>query len=178
MKTSICLILVFSLIALTILSCEKENANNKSKQLVLTGELINNTTCKNGLKSLLHEANTPDSLSCVEYVFDKANNKLTFKHINAGFNCCPESLYVQTSLNDNTITIQEHEANALCDCNCLYDLDIELNGVEAKKYWIIFIEPYAADQQEISFEVDLNNSNEGEFCVTRKQYPWGVYSMN
>lgn len=178
MKASIYSFLVFSLIGLITLSCDKENENNKSKQLVLTGELINNSTCKYELKTSTVVTSTPDSLSCVEYCFDAENNKLTLKHINAGFNCCPGSLYIQTSLNGNTIIIQEYEANALCDCNCLYDLDIELNGVVAEKYQIIFIEPYAIDQQEILFEVDLDNNSEGEYCVTRNLYPWGVQSMN
>lgn len=169
-------ILFLSLIGLIILSCEKEYEN--SKQLELTGELVYNTSCKNGLKSSSYETTTPDTLSCVEYTFDSTNNKLTLKHINAGFNCCPDSLYVKISSNGDTIIIQEYEANAQCDCNCLYDLEIELNDVKAKKYQIRFIEPYATDQQELLFGADLINNKMGKFCVTRKQYPWGVESVN
>lgn len=161
---------VFSLIVLITISCEKENEKVKNNQLVFSGQLINNSTCK---KKTSNETNTSDTLSCVEYTFDNINNKLVLKHINTGFNCCPDSLYVQTLLNGDTIIIQEYEANAPCNCNCLYDLEIELNGIEAKKYQIKFIEPYAIDQQEIIFNLDLKTNIEGEFCVTRKRYPWG-----
>ncbi|MEN8122381.1 MAG: hypothetical protein ABFS35_18695 [Bacteroidota bacterium] len=164
---------VVLLIAFIVVSCEKENDSN-SKQPELQGELTGNSICKNELKATSTVKYISDTLSCVEYVFDEINNKLILKHINAGFNCCPDSLYVQTSLNGDTIIVQEYEKSALCRCNCLYDLDIELNGVEAKIYMVKFIEPYALDQQEILFELDLANNYEGSFCVTRKQYPWGV----
>ncbi len=173
MKKIIYSILFLSLIGLIVLSCEKENDTSNSSQLILSGQLINEPTCKNELKKVSDVINTSDTLSCIEYIFDSTNNKLTLKHINAAFNCCPDSLFVKTSINGDTIIIQEYEANAACYCNCLYDLHIELTGVEIKNYQIKFIEPYAIDQQEILFEADLVNNNEGEYCVTRKQYPWG-----
>ena len=151
---------------------EGEEGAEKQQTLDITSDLVNSPTCKSGLKSSGTE-DTSDSLSCVEYYFDEANNKLTLKHINAGFNCCPENIYVQTSLSGDTIIIEEHEVDGMCDCDCLYDLEIELEGIAAKKYQIEFNEPYASPG-EISFEVDLTNTAEGEFCVTRKFYPWGV----
>lgn len=170
MKKVIYSILVCYLIMTISISCEKNNESNTVNNLVFSGQLTNNSQCKRELKST---ANTPDSLSCVEYTFDKTINKLTIKHINAGFNCCPGDLYVITSLNADTIIIQEHATQAICNCDCLYDLDIELTGVEAKKYLVKFIEPYAIDQQEILFKIDLMNNIEGEFCVIRRLYPWG-----
>ena len=115
-------LLTVSLIGLMIFSCEKNNDNDK--QLKITGQLISNSTCKNGLKSSSQNVETPDSLSCVDYSFDKEKNKLTLKHINAGFNCCPDSLYCKIELKSDTILIQEFEKVADCRCNCLYDLDI------------------------------------------------------
>ncbi len=73
--------------------------------------------------------------------------------------------------------IQECESNALCNCNCLYDLEIDIEGIVTQNYLIKFIEPYAADQSQILFEADLSNGNEGSFCVIRKHYPWNVDSM-
>ena len=177
MKTSIHLIMTFIfLIGLTLLiSCNEENGTEVQTP-VMTGKLINNSACKSELKSSFDVAETADSLSCVQYSFDEANNQLTLTHINAGFNCCPDSIYVHTSLNGDTIIIEEYEIDGLCDCNCLYDLEIELDGVETKKYQIKFIEPYADSQQEILFEADLADYSEGEFCVTRKAYPWGIES--
>lgn len=173
MKKNLYSILLYSFIIAIIVGCEKENESNPTDQLVFSGYLTHNSTCKSDSKSTSNILNTPDNLSCVEYVFNRGDNKLILKHINAGFNCCPESLYVHTYLAGDTIIIQEYEANALCNCNCLYDLDIALTGIESKKYQIKFIEPYAIDQQEILFEVDLENNSEGEFCVTRTRYPWG-----
>ncbi|MBN2349394.1 MAG: hypothetical protein JXJ22_11175 [Bacteroidales bacterium] len=173
MKTNINLLMIFVLIAFICATCEKEKENNPN---LLSGQLIDYSTCKNDLKSASLLTETPDSLSCIEYSFNTESNKLTLKHINAGFNCCPESLYCNISSDGDTIVIREFEANALCHCNCLYDLDFELSGIETKDYHIKFIEPYAEEQAEIYFTIDLNTSPAGSYCVTRKQYPWGVNS--
>jgi len=125
---------------------------------------------------LLCAIQTKQRFSCSEYLFDKENNKLTLKHINAGFNCCPDSLYCIVELKSDTILIQEFEKSAPCRCNCLYDLDIEIGSVDLKKYQIKFIEPYVADHNELLFEIDLTKNSTGSYCVTRKQYPWGVNS--
>lgn len=82
-------------------------------------------------------------------------------------------MYIETTVKGDTIIIEEYEKNGICDCNCLFDLDIELQGVIAGKYQIKFIEPYAIGQQEILFEVDLTTNESGGYCVTRKKYPWG-----
>ena len=169
MKT---IILTALLSGLLLFSCEEE----KEKQLVLAGTLINNTNCKDNFKSAPGNKITADSLSCIDYSYNKI--KLTIKHINAGFNCCPEKLYCNISLVSDTIIIQEFEKSALCDCNCLYDLDIEISGVETKKYILKLIEPYCGNQEKLIFEIDLTRETEGLYCVTRKQYPWGIFSIN
>ena len=176
MKKIIYSLLTCSLIVLVILSCEKND--DYDKQLIISGQLISNTTCKNDLKSRSQIVETPDSLSCVNYSFDKENNKLTIRHINAGFNCCPDSLYCKIELKGDTILIQEFEKVADCRCNCLYDLDFEISGVDLKKYQLKFIEPYVAEQDKLVFEIDLNSDQNGTYCVTRKLYPWGIDSLN
>jgi len=148
-------------------SCDKEQENT------LTGNLINHTGCK-VFKSYIIP-NTPDTLSCINYSFDPSNNKLTLNHINAGFNCCPGSLYCDIKMINDTIIIQEFEKEALCDCDCLYDLEIELTGVFPKIYYLKFIEPYIGDQEKLFFQLDLEHNNQGSYCVTRKRYPWGMY---
>jgi hypothetical protein len=100
---------------------------------------------------------------------------LIFKHINAGFNCCPEGFYCNVSLKNDTIVIEEFENSSLCDCNCLFDLDIEVKGVETKTYQIKFIEPYCGDQAKLEFPVNLAVLKDGIFCVTRTRYPWGIF---
>lgn len=170
MKTILNLILLTIFIFL-LPSCENEE--NSEKPSTLTGELSSYSDCKS-LKTVQVENDTPDSLSCVEYSFDPNTNLLTIQHINAGFNCCPENLYCDVTLNNDTIIIQEFESDGFCDCNCLYDLDIELNGIDSKKYQVKFIEPYATSNDEINFEIDLSKSTTGSYCLTRKYYPWGM----
>jgi len=153
-------------IVLLIFSCERDNQ-------IMTGKIINDSGCKNS-KSGEFKTDTPDSLACVFYSYDKSESKLSVNHINAGFNCCPEKLFCNISLKGDTIIISESEKKTLCRCDCLYDLDIEITGVDAKEYNIKFIEPYAGNQEKIIFHLDLKNTTEGSFCVLRNQYPWGT----
>jgi hypothetical protein len=169
MKTVLYSTFITFTIGLFIFGC-KEN----TEQLIISGQLIKHTSCKDNFKSASEI--TPDSLSCIDYYFDQ--NKLSLKHINAGFNCCPERLWCNISLKNDTIIVQEFEKSALCDCNCLYDLDMEVTGVTAKKYILKFVDPYCGEQEKLIFEIDLIKETEGLFCVTRKQYPWGIYSIN
>ena len=154
-----------------------EDGNDNDQHVNLSGNMIEYSTCKSDFKSSF-VATTPDTLSCIEYSYDNALSKLTINHINAGFNCCPESLYCDISLINDTIVIEEFEAAALCRCNCLYDLDFVLSGVKAKKYHIKFIEPYLGNQEQLFFEVDLAEDITGSCCVIRKIYPWGEFSLH
>lgn len=175
MKKVIYSLLVGSLIGLTIVSCEKKS--NDDKQGAISGRLISNTTCKSDYRYSAPVDETPDSISCVEYSFDNETHKLTLKHINAGFNCCADSLYCKIELKGDTILVREFEKSAQCDCNCLYDLDIEIDGVDMKKYQVKFVEPYIREQTEIVFGIDLARVMEGSYSVIRKSYPWGVNSL-
>ncbi len=173
MKKSIYSILTTLVLLFMVTSCEKKDTDNGQ----IEGKLISNSVCKD-LKSSNFTTVTPDSISLVEYTFDAVRNLLTLKHINAGFNCCPDSLYCAITVIGNTILIEEFEKAALCHCNCLYDLEIEINGVEAKKYELKFTEPYIGDQEEIIFEINLGNAITGSHEVNRKQYPWGMSIIN
>lgn len=167
------------LIGLVIDSCEdnKDKGDGNAKKSVITGQLVSNSSCKDDLFSRAQILVVSDSISRVEYSFDNNTNKLTLKHINAGFNCCPDSLYCKIELKGDTIMIQEFEKEAGCKCNCLYDLDIEINGVVMDKYQVKFVEPYAEEMDKIEFEIDLANAANGSFSVIRKKYPWGNYSL-
>jgi len=173
MKTLIYSVSVIIVSILFIVCCDNEH----NKQLALSGTLLNNPECKSGSKSASEKLSNPDTLSCIDYSYDDFFNKLTIKHINAGFNCCPESLYCSVSLRGDTIVILEQEARDGCRCNCLYDLDIVINGVVSKSYQIKVIEPLSGDQEKIDFQIDLLNNKNGSFCTTRKVYPWGMGSI-
>ena len=172
MKTHIHPILGILIALIFLTNCEKEKTTGPD----FSGRLVYNSTCNNFLKNS-EFSGTADSLSCIEYVYDASDQQLTLKHINAGFNCCPDYLYCIIQLQDDTILVREYEAAALCLCNCLYDLDMEISGVQPGKYQVRIMEPYIGDQEEILFGIDLHDHSRGTFCVTRKQYPWGMTSI-
>jgi hypothetical protein len=168
MKPIIYPVLIVSLIT-CVVCCEKSNEKGKKP---FSGELTSSSSCKSNLKSSLHYSGTPDSVSCIEYSFDKGNSQLTLKHVNAAFNCCPDSIYCKISLKGDTILIQEFEKKSQCNCSCIYDLDMQVNGLDLKKYQLKFIEPYVYEQNRIIFDINLADKPSGSYCVTRKQYPW------
>jgi hypothetical protein len=168
MKSKISILLTCIFIAFSF-SCEKETGKTQE----MSGKLISYSDCKS-LKFSDPWADTPDSLSCVEYSFNSSDSILYLKHINAGFNCCPNGIYCNISISNDTITIHELENASACNCNCLYDLNIEINGVTLKKYQLKFIEPYAGEQQKLFFEIDLIHGTTGSYCVSRYQYPWAI----
>ncbi len=168
MKSNIFFGISLLLISLFLISCEKDNPEG-----AISCKIVNHTNCKN-LKSSIKEDDYDSNISCISYSYDSQNKKLTLKHINAGFNCCPDSLYCSIVLSSDLIVIKEFEKKALCNCTCLYDLDIEITGIELKKYIIKIDEPYCGNQPKLIFEADLAANGTGEFCVNRDEYPWSM----
>ncbi len=149
--------------------CNDKTENDKPS--AFSGKLASHTGCKLMISD--STINRTDSLSCAEYTFNNATNKLLIKHINAGFNCCPDSIYSNVSISNDTIIIQEFESGPQCYCLCLYDLNFEIDGISANKYQVKFIEPLRGNQQELIFEVDFTNQSTGSYCVVRHHNPWG-----
>lgn len=176
MKTTTYVLSAFMAFIIILYSCKKENnsTNDDETNLTISGELTSYSGCKI-FKSGTIVSEIPDTLSCVNYSYNANSNTLAITHINSGFNCCPGSLYCTINSHTDTIIIEEFEKQPQCNCNCLFDLDIEVKGVESKKYQILFIEPYAEGQAKLEFEADLKNSPVGSYCVTRYMYPWGLY---
>ncbi|MCK9305116.1 MAG: hypothetical protein PHP30_09850 [Bacteroidales bacterium] len=163
--------LSFIVILILLFGCGKYD---QPGDRVVSGKLISNTSCKSFVKSSGPINFTPDTISLIEYIYDRENNKLILKHINAGFNCCPDSLFSTVELQDNTIRIEEFEKKALCHCLCLYDLLFEVKGIDRQQYRIRFVEPYAYGLNELIFDIDLTKETTGAFSVIRKHYPWGI----
>ena len=145
-----------------------------SEPSAISGKLTGHSDCKS-FKSQMFTEDTPDTLSCISYLFDASAGKLQLTHINAGFNCCPGKLWCEISQQSDTIIIKEGEKEQGCDCNCLFDLEMELSGIEAQEYVMTLIEPYAEDQEPLIFTIDLASVTEGTHCVIRKEYPWGMF---
>jgi hypothetical protein len=142
----------------------------------INGELLSHSDCKSS-KSASLSGETPDTLSCVHYTFNASENTLSVSHINAAFNCCPGEIKCDFSIDNDTIIIEESERTAQCSCDCLFDLEMEITGVESGDYIIKVVELYAGEEDKLIFEINLDDEDEGSFCVTRKQYPWGLSSM-
>jgi len=173
-------ILNYLLIIITSIniSCESESQKKSVIQSEISGAVESYSECKNQ-KNVKLNYDTPDNLSCIEYIYNPETEILTLTHINAGFNCCPENIYCTVSFDSiqNTITIEEFEEAALCNCNCLYDVTIEIKGILATQYRLIFIEPYLGEQEEIDFTINLDINNSGSHCVTRTLYPWAIQTQ-
>lgn len=166
MRTSL-LLLITTLICL-MNSCEK------SEQLPLAVSGTELSDCKSNLKSATREE-TPDTLSCVEYLYDPSSKQLSLTHINAGFNCCPGEINCTATMSGDTIVIEESETAPLCDCDCLFDLDFDISHVETSAGFLKIIEPYWSGAGSIEFEIALKEEPSGDWCSTRKNYPWGMY---
>src|SRR5574344_1737927 len=170
-------LLVVSIIGLTIVCCEEKgndgNQGNGGYQGTIRGRVISNSSCKSFMRSGVPVDEVPDTISRVEYSYDNETKKLTLKHINAGFNCCTDSLYCEIELKGDTIVIEEVEATILCWCECVYDREIEVDSVEMKGYQVKFVEPYAGEQDKLVFGIDLAAAANGSYSVIRKTYPWG-----
>jgi hypothetical protein len=154
------------IIGLSVLRCENEDQNVSAK-------ITNDPECKSS-KSAGLVSNIPDTLSCVYYSYQQPEEKLVLKHVNAGFNCCPGKLSCMARISGDTILLKESEESYLCDCDCLFDLEIEVTGISAGQYIVKFSEPYCGTQKKILFEVNFMEEPEGSFCVIRKLYPWGM----
>jgi hypothetical protein len=139
------------------------------------GILINYDGCKEFQKGTAKDVTPPDQ-DCIEYQYD-GENLLLLKHINAGFNCCPDEILADITIENNVITIEENESleSGGCYCLCLFDVDYEISNLPPGEYTIRVIEPYVPEGGEIlEFTVDLASSPSDSYCVYRDYYPWGI----
>ena len=170
MKT-LSLFIVTSLLFLAF-SCKTDD-EDETKNII--GQITSASDCKSFLKSTNY---TADTISSITYSYDEMRNELYIKHSNAGFNCCPESIYIDQSYANYTISIVEMESTPQCHCNCLYDIEMNFKEVLPRSYQILIKEPYIGEQEELSFSIDLANKTTGTISVTRKKYPWGIVNGN
>ena len=80
-------------------------------------------------------------------------------HQNALFNCCPEALGADISVEDNQIKVGEFESFGKCNCICLYDLSYEIGPLVEGKTYIIYI-GHKSDESKVA-EFEFHNSMSG-----------------
>ena len=160
------------ILAVLLVCCDGSDTENTPTTTLPNAEFLSHTDCKN-TKGFYATANTPDNQSCIEFLYVDSTLHLT--HVNAGFNCCPGNISSDFVFDGTTITISEGEATAECFCECLYDLEMEIENLPPATYTLVFEEPYAVGSgNEIAFSLNLNDSTEGSFCVSRNYYPWAI----
>jgi YD repeat-containing protein len=138
------------------------------------GFLTNYQGCKTFAANLgsVGQSHSPTK-ECIEYEYD-GEGRLTLRHINSGFNCCPEEIDADISVTGNLIFIEEQEKEQGCFCRCLFDLEYEFLELEPGEYTIEVKAPYIeATDQVLIFNVKLFSPCSGTFCVDRTHYPWG-----
>ena len=139
-----------------------------------TGSLINYEGCKEFSKGGATDTIPPDQ-DCMAYQYDGAG-VLLLRHVNAGFNCCPDDLMADINIQDNVITIEEDESlepSGGCDCLCLFDVDYRIDDLPSGEYTIRVYGMYLQGGEILEFIVDLASSPSGIHCVYRDHYPWG-----
>jgi hypothetical protein len=153
---------------LTFLGCEDDSPEPAGE---FSCEVISQSDCITG--QTIMPGNYASNETAVEYDYDRENGVLEFTHFNAGFNCCPGEIFTVAKMERDTIFIEEYESAAMCDCNCLYNIDFKAEGIDDKSYTIKFSEPYVYyEGDEITFSVDLKNKPAGKFTKPRYGYPW------
>jgi len=176
-KLVIYLLLVAFVLFGLVVGCEKvvDQERKPAPPSPPVGTLIGYGSCKFHKMASVQDSISPDQ-DCIEYQYD-GENLLLLRHINAAFNCCPESITADVSIEDSVIIIEERHSflngNA-CFCNCLYDLDFEIRNLEPGEYTIKVIEILLEPSDEpLEFTVDLPYlSSSGSYCVSRDHYPW------
>jgi hypothetical protein len=131
------------------------------------GRMVDYSGC-GGFESDRADIEVSDDQNCMEYHYD-GGSLLKLRHLNGRFNCCPEELLVNISVDGDLITVTESEwLDDGCYCLCLYDLDYEIENLPAGSYAIQVIEPYLLTGEEaLAFTVELNAAVHGIHCVNR-----------
>jgi hypothetical protein len=159
------------------LSCDGESTEPQAgEEIEFSGHLSSYTGCK---PTGGQGAGLAATQECIEWSYD-GESTLNIAHINAGFNCCPDSLVADIQISGDTISIDENEilVNG-CRCLCLFDLTLVVTGVAPGSYQIEISGPYMDDSDPetrgmVEFTVDLSSDSAGSYCVERDHYPWNI----
>jgi hypothetical protein len=132
--------------------------------------------CKESAKTSLPDITPPDQ-DCIQYQYD-GESILLLKHVNAGFNCCPDEILADVAVTGSVITVTESESlepSGGCFCLCLFDVDYQISNLPPGEYTITVNQLYLQPGEQIlEFTFDFASSPSGSYCVQRDDYPWGI----
>jgi hypothetical protein len=162
---SVSTLALFSALVLFAPACSDDDAPRPATGP--RGRLTQHGDCKS------HEGKTTSGTDCLQYVYD-GKGVLRVTHVNAAFNCCPNKISAEITVEDRVIRIvEEEDLEHPCDCDCLYDVEYEFLDIEPGTYDIHVVEPYLPEGDEpLSFAIDLQAAPSDTLCVARHGYPW------
>lgn len=157
---------VVLLMILAGITCRKQDSNPGPVSV----SVVSDMKCKGA--DLLKTIGQGSDSTCILYNCE-GDSVLVLKHINAGFNCCPENFTVGNELKGDSLIITEDDVKHGCKCNCLFDLDIRIRNLPKGAYHIRIVESYAGKAlSPLIFDVDLAVKPSGQYCVTRPEGWW------
>ena len=169
--TSPSIITLLLLLLVLVYSCGEQKTATEPSGSTPSGTLIELPYSCKTLSAEDPAAISPDR-ECFKFRYD-GTSSLELDHINTAFNCCPEEIVADITIENDTVIITESEIGGLCDCICLFDLSYQINGLEPSEYTIIFRSPYLSGEDSIlTATINLSDSTYGIACVERGHYPW------
>ena len=161
-------------LVLSIMGC---NSSSKSPTPTVTTKGVTVSDCK---ADKTHRTNSlGDNLdnnhTYVSYKYE--NNMLSLTHHNVVFNCDKRGIDATSKIEGDKITITERQnlpKNGGMDCECIFDVSITLNDIEARNYRLNYDDGRSTD---IHFDIDLNSKSQGIKSFNRQgKYPYGQVS--
>jgi hypothetical protein len=154
------------LLAISGWSCRQDNPETQPLSVTVSSDMI----CRSGQP--LKTSDPAPETSCIKYRYND-DKLLAITHLNAGFNCCPESFAADIEVKGDSLIIREGERKQGCKCNCLFNVEISVKNLPAESYHVRFVEPYAQlPEVQLKFDLDLKDEPVGEYCVTRRENWW------
>ncbi len=139
--------------------CEKEKINTiQLRDFSYTGCKGNSDMTKQSVSEAIFK-----DQEYIEYMAIE-DGYLHIKHINAQFNCCPDTIMVNFSVDNNSVVITEDEQIPKCNCFCDYDLEYNIGPLSSKKYTILI---YKGNLEQTKFNIKYNSSIKGKITIKK-----------
>ena len=147
--------------------------NLKLTILAIATVLLFMASCKRtepnvfGIKNFTHSdcKNSDKKSSEAETIRLKTvnSNDLEITHSNMYFNCCPGEIKTETSLNNDTIILNEYTTADSCNCICPYDLEYTIGKLDYGKYRIKMT---CENESYFSFTINFNEKTDTTIIIS------------